>query len=367
MIGDGSYLSNAPMRYTTASEDNSRVVREAAESEFGAKVTRYEGRGNWHQLLLSGNGNRWHPAGVNAWLRELGIFGQRSHEKRVPDDVFRLSNEQVAVFLRHLRATDGCIWVRPANSRGSSRVYFASCSRGLAEDVAALLLRMGIVSRIASTALGRHAPVFTVDVSGAEAQTRFLEAVGSFGPRREPARVLAALLAGIRPNPNVDTLPREVFSVVRASMAHRGVSDRAMATLRGTTYGGASHYAFSPSRATVASYARLLDDTRLLRHATNDLFWDRVVEIAPDGEDEVFDLTVPGPASWLADAIITHNSGAIEQDSDIVMFIHREDSDDPTVKGKADLIVAKHRNGPTASIPLTFLPHLTLFRNFART
>ena len=60
-------------------------------------------------------------------------------------------------------------------------------------------------------------------------------------------------------------------------------------------------------------------------------------------------------------------SGAIEQDSDIVMFIHREDSDDPSVKGKADIIVAKHRNGPTQTVPLTFLPHLTLFRNFART
>jgi replicative DNA helicase len=60
-------------------------------------------------------------------------------------------------------------------------------------------------------------------------------------------------------------------------------------------------------------------------------------------------------------------SGAIEQDSDIVMFIHRDDSDtDPAQKGRADLIVAKHRNGPTETIPLTFLPHLTLFRNFAR-
>jgi replicative DNA helicase len=60
-------------------------------------------------------------------------------------------------------------------------------------------------------------------------------------------------------------------------------------------------------------------------------------------------------------------SGAIEQDSDIVMFIHRDDSDDPTVKGKADIIVAKHRNGPTQTVPLTFLPHLTLFKNYART
>jgi replicative DNA helicase len=57
-------------------------------------------------------------------------------------------------------------------------------------------------------------------------------------------------------------------------------------------------------------------------------------------------------------------SGALEQDADVVMFIHRDDSD-PAKKGLADLIVAKHRNGPTDTIPLTFLPHLTQFRNFA--
>jgi replicative DNA helicase len=57
-------------------------------------------------------------------------------------------------------------------------------------------------------------------------------------------------------------------------------------------------------------------------------------------------------------------SGAIEQDSDVVMFIHRDDAD-PAKKGLADLIVAKHRNGPTDTVQLTFLPHLTQFRNFA--
>jgi len=57
-------------------------------------------------------------------------------------------------------------------------------------------------------------------------------------------------------------------------------------------------------------------------------------------------------------------SGALEQDADVVMFIHRDDSD-PAKKGLADMIVAKHRNGPTDTIPLTFLPHLTQFRNFS--
>src|SRR3989475_8963730 len=52
-------------------------------------------------------------------------------------------------------------------------------------------------------------------------------------------------------------------------------------------------------------------------------------------------------------------SGSIEQDSDVVMFIHREDSEDPQVKGRADIIVAKHRNGPTQTGPPTFPPPLT--------
>jgi replicative DNA helicase len=58
-------------------------------------------------------------------------------------------------------------------------------------------------------------------------------------------------------------------------------------------------------------------------------------------------------------------SGAIEQDADIVMFIHREDSEDPGVKGTATLILAKHRNGPTGDVKLTFLPQYTQFRNYA--
>jgi replicative DNA helicase len=77
-------------------------------------------------------------------------------------------------------------------------------------------------------------------------------------------------------------------------------------------------------------------------------------------------MTVPGPASWVAGpgGVLSHNSGAIEQDSDVVMFIHRDDAD-PEKKRQAELIVSKHRNGPTGSIPLNFEPALTQFRNAA--
>jgi replicative DNA helicase len=111
--------------------------------------------------------------------------------------------------------------------------------------------------------------------------------------------------------------------------------------------------------------AQVLDDPPRGPWIDDDLFWDRIQTIEPDGEQLVYDLTVPGPSSWLADGVVSHNSGAIEQDADLVMFIHRDDAD-AEKKKRAELIVSKHRNGPTGSVELVFEPSLTQFRNAAR-
>jgi replicative DNA helicase len=364
LVGDGSYIKGQPLRYTTASEDNSSAVRTAAEA-LGSQVARHAGRGRWHQLVLSGNGSRWQPAGVGAWLKGLGIFGQRSHEKRLPEGAMRLPDDQVALLLRHLWATDGCIHVRAAGQKGASRVYFSTSSPALAADVAALLMRLGIVARIRSVAQRGHRPCHTVDVSGNESQAAFLARVGAFGPRNEGAARLADWLRAHTANPNVDTLPREAFADVRKAMARAGVSQRRMAALRGTSYGGSSHFGFDPGRRTLASYADLLDDPAVRQWLESDLFWDRVVSVTDAGEEEVFDLTVPGPASWLADGVVSHNSGAIEQDADVIMMIYREEVYEPntTRKGIADIIIAKQRNGPVGEVHLTFLGEYTKFEN----
>jgi replicative DNA helicase len=67
-------------------------------------------------------------------------------------------------------------------------------------------------------------------------------------------------------------------------------------------------------------------------------------------------------------------SGSIEQDADVVAFIHRDSyynkdengDEDPETKGKAEIIIAKQRNGPTGSVHLAYLSEYTRFENLAQ-
>ncbi|SDH71018.1 replicative DNA helicase [Pseudobutyrivibrio sp. 49] len=76
----------------------------------------------------------------------------------------------------------------------------------------------------------------------------------------------------------------------------------------------------------------------------------RAVEQRPDHRPMLSDL---------------RESGAIEQDADVVMFIYRDDyyNHDSEMKGVSEIIVAKQRNGPIGTIELTWLPEYTRFAN----
>ena len=95
--------------------------------------------------------------------------------------------------------------------------------------------------------------------------------------------------------------------------------------------------------------------------------WMTIESIEEGGVEDVYDLTVPGPANWIANGgIVTHNSGQIEQDADLVAFIYREDyylREESQRPGEADIIVSKHRNGPVKDVALTFISHYPKFSN----
>ncbi len=310
LLGGGSM--GPGVKYATADPANKVAVEEAALRRFGISVKGSQLPNRWQLWLPSPyrlTPSRHHP--VRNWLEPLGLWGARAQDKFVPEELFGLGDDQVRLFLRHLWATDGSITLRGNGRAEYVTIYYSSPSRRLSNDVRRLLLRLDIRSRIGRGRKAGHREGWNVRVEGAENLTRFLDLVGCHGRRAERVPDALRIIGDIKTNPNVD-------------------------------------------------------DSELDDLAISDVFWDEVVEVVALGAMPTFDATVEGTHNFIADGVIAHNS--IEQDADVVMFIYRDEVYNPESadRGTAEILVAKHRNGPTGKTELAFLGQYTRFANMAR-
>jgi replicative DNA helicase len=366
LIGDGCTLPRHAIQFTTHEPQLAQLASELATEVFGdaiAPVTRAERR--WHQVYLRSRQRLTHGTRnpVAAWLGDLGVFGLRSHEKRVPDRMFAQSCSRIARFLRHLWATDGCVWHRD----GRSAIYYATSSERLARDVQSLLLRLGVTAtlgRIPQGEAGRDQ--FHVHVTGKPDMQRFLDVVRTVDGRRAVAASDSERhLRRVRPITNRDVVPAGVWdSQVKPAIARAGLTHRVFQARLGTAYCGSTLYRSNLGRERAARVAEIVESEQLHRLATSDVYWDQVVAIELDGEEEVYDLTVDRLHSFVADDVIVHNS--IEQDADLVMFIYRDEYYDPESEreGIADVIISKHRNGGLGTVELTFQKDYPRFMSY---
>ena len=365
MIGDGSCVKRQPIRYASIDEANLVAVTGAAR-HFGVTAVRDEypaARVTTLRMpapyrLTHGKRNP-----IAAWLDKLGLFGKRSYEKFVPQEVFALPNDQVALFLRHLWATDGS--VRWDAKVGLGRIYYATTSRQLADDVMMLLLRVGVQCRIVKQRKVGYRDCWHVWVDRAANQTAFLTKVGVHGARGEKAREVLAHLSGRTRKPGNDTVPPGVWAIIQSTLSAKGWTNRDL-RLATNVAASESRWHISPGRKTVHRVAAALDDRKLHDLAKSDVFWDEIIEITSIGEQDVYDGTVAGTHNFTSNCIILHNS--LEQDADMVMLLHRPDAidrEDPR-GGEADIILGKHRNGPTANITVAHQLHFSRFTNMAR-
>ncbi len=98
----------------------------------------------------------------------------------------------------------------------------------------------------------------------------------------------------------------------------------------------------------------------------DEVVWDEVVSVTALGDEMVFDAQVDPTHNFVANGLVSSNS--LEQDADVVIFLYRDElyNRDSPDRGTAEVIVAKHRNGPTGVTQLAFLENYTRFANMAR-
>lgn len=360
LIGDGCTVPHQPIHYTSADQENIKTVASCARRLYNIQARVIQQK-NWYHVYLPSPYHLTHGKHnpIVTWLTDLDMGLLHSWEKIVPAKVFRCDQPSIAYFLHHLWSTDGNIsWKILPHRMPAASIYYATTSERLAHDVQHLLLRLSITATIRRVPEKEHRAGFQVHIQGRNMQLKFLELVGSAGKRGLIVPRLIIALKKIKASVNYDVIPRTVWrDAVRREKERLGLSWRDVQASIGTSYCGSTLYKSAPSRERMTRLAVALRSPQLNVLAQSDVLWDEIVSIEPQGMEEVYDATVPGAHNFMANDIMVHNS--LEQDADVVMFIHRQQNNQSARQYENDvqdisLLIEKHRNGPTGEIPLRF-------------
>jgi replicative DNA helicase len=169
-------------------------------------------------------------------------------------------------------------------------------------------------------------------------------------------------------DPRHDSIPREVWDYIerKGLLVNGSLRAHDLIERLGAAAGGCHRvYEQGVSRALMGRIAVALPDEFLADLSVSDVLWDEVVAVEPRGNEPVYDATVDRTHNFVAGDIVVHNS--IEQDADVVLFIYRDEYYNPESdqRGLAEIIIAKHRNGPVGSTKLVFNGDYTKFDDAA--
>jgi replicative DNA helicase len=341
LVSDGSYKKYRTCGFTNSDLVVARDAMTIAAREFGVEC-RTDGHNNSCNIDFVSTDKRGYgkPGGnrlIN-WLKTLGIYGQGTGEKRVPKIISGAADASIAQFLKGLFTGDGTLVHRKT---GRWEIKYAAKNKDLILDVFHLLLRLGISASIRQGRKGKFG-IFYLEIDDRDTILEFLKKVGFVGKKQIRAVLCQKELRKKATNPRNNLYPIGVTLKVAELKNKLGLSWREL---------GYRCQGKRMSREWLTRVAEVLGDEKLKQMAESELHWEKIKSITPVGKAMTYDITVPGHHNFVANDILVHNSGAIEQDSDVVMFLWREDEEDLE---NVELEIAKHRNGPLRRLRLHF-------------
>jgi replicative DNA helicase len=236
---------------------------------------------------------------VKAWLRQAGLWGKKAEEKRFPECAWRWDQQRLREFVRALMSCDGTVY----SMSGYPRIEFAVASESLAQDMHHALIRFGIVAKLWK----KKDRCWRLEITEPKSVARYQITIGWIGEKAH------RFTAELPPRgSNLGHLPKEIWADVRFSAAQNGLTLLEVARRAGEPHSEVRGFNPHTSRGLpqnrLAAYAEALQDDKLLRLASEQIYWDEVVSIEPTGDHQVYDLTVPDTHNFIAQDILVHNT-----------------------------------------------------------
>lgn len=254
--------------------------------------------------------------GLIEWANRLGLRGKGAREKQLPDEIFELHDEDVALLLARLWEGDGHLST-------AFHATYDTASHHLAEQVQHLLLRLGIISRLYKRTRpyrDRSVTGFTVTVTGMTNLTTFYRWIGQRFLDPEKCRAAQLLVAEAKAENGMSggRMSRDIIPVSVREITRRERSRRAptwVTIARGTGLAIREIQGHTPTkigfrRWVIARLGRYFKSETLLQLRTSDIYWDRVTGVEALGVQQTYDMHVEDDHNFLANDLVAHNSHA---------------------------------------------------------
>ena len=282
-----------------------------------ARVSTYDGR-RYEVCLKRIRALPWnHPefaknriSGARVWAEQLGLTYTPATEKRIPPEVFELSNDSIALLLGRMWSGDGSI------SLEHTTVFYATSSRGLAEDVRLLLLRLGVATVLHQKGFryrDQIKPGYALHLLGDTSMKRFAQQVLPHVVGRPlQVRALEQRASELTDLSSKDLVPVVVRNQVNQIRQSHALTWDALEQRTGLSmkefYGKGSTGKKGFRLSTIGQIGHSLSNDALLDLASADVIWDEIVSIEPMGVDDTYDLEIEEHHNFVADGLIVHNS-----------------------------------------------------------
>src|SRR5215467_6679467 len=243
-------------------------------------------------------GNGW-PNPLVQWLQSLGLWGQLAEFRRFPNCVWRWDRRRLTEFVRAVMSCQGTVHLLD----GCPRIDLSAASRRLAEDMQHALTRLGVVSEL----WRKDARCWRVDITEAASVDTYQRSVGWVGEKAH--RFGGELVEGRRSS--LDQPPVEVWPPAHTSAAPGRLGPTAVACAtgeRGSEVRDFCHTRGLKAPSRLAVNALVLGDRPPARIGAPDVYWDEIVSVESIGRQQVYDLTVPQGANFIAQDVVVHNT-----------------------------------------------------------
>jgi replicative DNA helicase len=338
MIGNGSMVGSHSPSFITSCGVVSEDFCEYIEAKFGKRPRNHPHHSSdkvfqWDITFSDVRTKEGNPC--TKWLRDNDLWGNQSYDKKIPDWYMSSADRQsICELMQGLIETDGCVI---ANSN-RSKIRYSTTSKTLADQIIYLLASIGIVATINTYIKKEYRTIYNIDVDDTEMLNRFVQSINIRGYRGEKVKELKL---DSRHNYLNNKLNRDTTLEIQSKLSN------VKSKYRIQTHGN-RRLTVKNAKEIILEHIDIMQE--YLWMVADHYYWDAIKSIELIGQKEVFDLSVPCDNNFIVNGILSSNSGAIEQDADIVMFIHQ-----------GSIHVAKQRQGAVGIVPLDYNKTFTSF------